>query len=176
MQTTFIPIDYDYFDFEGRNYAKIIGRDEKGKRICIIDSCDVYFWAILKDKTSEKEIKKLVEKVEKIELDIKGRQTKVEKVEIHDKNFLGKQVKALKIFATNYKDLHDIADKLGLPEIEKRRGYDLGFITHYIIEKKIIPLNWYEIEGEMLNNSLEFGGIDSSLNVDFCIKLNSERK
>src|SRR4030066_104401 len=173
MKIEFIPVDYDYFDFEGRNYAKIIGRDSKGKRVCIIDSCDVYFWAILKDKLSEKEMNKLKEKIEKIHLDVKGRQTKVERVEVHDKKFLGKRVKAIKIFATNYKDLHDIADKLGMPEIEKRRGYDIGFISHYIIEKKLNPLCWYEIEGEVLSNSLEFGGIDSSLNVSLCMKVNS---
>ncbi len=170
MKIEFIPLDYDYFDFEGRNYAKIIGRNEKGKRVCIIDSCDVFFWAILKDKISDKEIKKLQEKIEKIQIDVKGRQTKVEKTELHNKKFLGNDVKALKIFATNYKDLHDIADKLGMPEIEKRRGYDIGFISHYIIEKKVNPLNWYEVSGELLNNSLEFGGVDSSLNVDLCIK------
>ncbi|MEK6828697.1 MAG: DNA-directed DNA polymerase, partial [Nanoarchaeota archaeon] len=176
MQTTFIPIDYSHFDFEGRNYAKITGRDEKGKRLCVIDSCPIYFWAILKDKISEKEIERLKVKVEKIQLDVKGRETKVERVEIHNKNFLGKPVKALKIFATNYKDMHEVADKLGLPEIEKRRGYDLGLITHYIIEKKIIPLNWYEIEGESLNNSREFGGIDEALDVDICIKLKSAKE
>jgi len=110
MKTDFIPIDYDYFDFEGRNYAKIIGRDSKGKRVCVIDSCDVYFWTILKEKIKQKEIEKLIEKISRIKLDIKGRQTKVEKVEVHKKNFLGKEVIALKIFATNYKDLHDIAD------------------------------------------------------------------
>jgi DNA polymerase I len=175
MKTEFIPIDYDYFDFEGRNYAKITGRNSGGKRICVIDSCDIYFWAVLKDKINQKEIKELKEKIEKIQLDVKGRQTKVEKVEIHSKKFLGKDVKALKIFATNYKDLHDVADKLGMPEIEKRRGYDLGFVSHYIIEKNIIPLTWYEIEGEVLNNSLEFGGIDVSLKVDFCIKLKSAK-
>ena len=63
-----------------------------------------------------------------------------------------------------------------MPEIEKRRGYDLGFITHYIIEKKISPLNWYEIEGEILNNSQEFGGIDSVLEVDFVIKAEKIRE
>lgn len=173
MKIEFIPIDYDYFDFEGKNYAKIIGRDSKGKRVCIIDSCDVYFWAILKEGLSEKQIEKLRAKIEKIQLDEKGRKTKVEKTEVHEKIFLGKKVKALKIFATNYKDMHDIADKLGMPEIEKRRGYDLGFITHYIIEKKLNPLCWYEIEGEVLSNSLEFGGIDSCLEVDLCIKANS---
>ena len=171
MKLNFIPIDYSYFDFEGRNYAKIIGREENGKRVCIIDSCPIYLWAILKDKLVKQKIDSLIKEIEKISLDTKGRETKVEKVELHDKKFLGKKVKTLKIFATNYKDLHDIADKLGMPEIEKRRGYDLGFITHYIIEKKLKPLSWYEIEGKMLNNSNEFGGIDSVLEVDFVIKV-----
>ena len=63
-----------------------------------------------------------------------------------------------------------------MKEIYKRRGYDLGFATHYIIEKKIIPLSWYKISGELLNNSEEFGGIDMNLDVDFCIKLESAEK
>ena len=172
MKLTFLPIDYSYFDFEGRNYAKIIGRDENGKRVCIIDSCPVYLWAILKDKLSPSKINSLIKEIEKIKLDIKDRKTEVEKVELHNKNFLGKEVKALKVFATNYKDLHDIADKLGMPEIEKRRGYDLGYLTHYIIEKKLKPLSWYEIDGEILNGSQEFGGIDSILEVDLTIKVN----
>ena len=171
IKTDFIPIDYDYFDFEGKNYVKVTGRNSQGKRVCIIDSCPVFLWAILKEKLSKKKINSLIKKISKIKLDTKGRQTRVEKVELHNKNFLDKDVKALKVFATNYKDLHDIADRLGLPEIEKRRGYDLGFITHYIIEKKLIPLNWHEVEGEVLNNSQEFGGIDSGLDVDLCLKL-----
>lgn len=173
MKLDFIPIDYDYFDFEGRNYIKITGRNEKGKRICVIDSCDVYFWAILKEKISQKAINSLIEKISQIKLDVKGRKTEVEKVELHEKNFLGKKVRALKIFATNYKDLHDIANNLGMKEIEKRRGYDLGFITHYIIEKKLNPLCWYEINGEILGKS-DFNGI-SETNVDFAIKLEKHK-
>ena len=176
METGFIPIDYSYFDFQGKNHIMMIGRDSNGKRICVIDSCPIYFWAILKENVSDKKIDKLVEKTKKIALNVKGRKTKVENVEIHNKNFLGKKVKAMKIFATNYKDLHDIADKLGAREIEKRRGYDLGFITHYIIEKKIVPMNWYQISGELLNNSEEFNGIDMGLDVDFCIKLEKAKK
>jgi len=173
MKTDFIPIDYDYFDYEGKNFARIIGRDGSGKRICVIDSCDVYLWAVLEDKISKDQIKKLITKIEKIQLDVKGRKTKVEKVELLDKNFLGKPVKALKIYATNYKDLHDIASELKLDGIEKRRGYDLGYTTHYINEKKVIPLKTYEVSGELLNNSLEFGGIDMALDVDTCIKADS---
>ena len=176
INTDFIPLDYDYFDFEGRNYAKIIGRNSEGKRICMIDSCPIYLWAILKNGLKREKINRLIEKIEKIKLNTKGRKTRVEDVELHDKNFMGRKVQALKIFATNYKDLHDIADHLGVPEIENRRGYDLGFITHYIIENKINPLCWYEISGELLNNSLEFGGIDMGLDVDLCIKIKDAKK
>jgi len=176
MQTKFIPIDYDAFDYEGKNYVKIVGRDEKGKRICVIDSCPIYFWAILDDNLNKQKIDGLLEKIRKIQLDIKGRKTKVEKAELHNKKFLGKKVKAIKIFITNYKDAHEVANQLGMPEIVKRRGYDLGYITHYIIEKKINPLNWYEISGKVLYNSTEFGGIDTILDVDLCLKLIKVKK
>ena len=58
ITTDFILIDYDYFDFEGRNYAKIFGRDGNGKRVCVIDSCPVYLWAIIKDRLKKGKINK----------------------------------------------------------------------------------------------------------------------
>ena len=136
----FIPIDYDYFDFQGRNYARIIGRDDKGKRVLMIDSFEPYLYAILKQDVSEKQIQELTKKVEKIEIESSSRLTKVEKIKIEEKNFLGKQVKALKIFITNYKDAHAVADELDFPEIEFRREYDISLITRYITEKSFIPL------------------------------------
>ena len=56
METDFIPIDYDSFDFEGRNHMRIIGRNSKGKRVCLVDTCDVFFWAVLKDGVKEDKI------------------------------------------------------------------------------------------------------------------------
>jgi DNA polymerase elongation subunit (family B) len=174
MKTKFIPIDYDYFDYNGRNYLKVYGRDDKGKRICLIDDFEPHLWVVLKPGTSIKKISKLIGKIKKIELDSKGRHTKVEKVEIHDKNFLGNPYKALKVFATNYKDLKDLADRLDYPEIYKRRGYDVGLVTSYIIDRNLNPLKWYEISGEVLTD-LEHGGIQSILDVDFVLKLDSKK-
>ncbi len=171
METKFIPIDYNYFDYEGKNYVEVFGRDKNNKNLCIIDSFEPYFWAILKDDIKQNEIEETLSYINSITLDSKGRETRVEKTEICDKKFLGKDVKAIKIFATNYKDLHEIADHLGIPEIVKRRGYDVGLITSYIIEKEFLPMNWYKISGEVLNESNEFGGIDRILDVDFVIKL-----
>jgi len=167
----FIPIDYDYFDYEGRNFARIFGRNKEGEKVCVIDSFEPYFWAILKEGLSEKRVKEIIEYTKSISLDTNGRNTKVEKVELKEKKFLGNDVKALKIYATNYKDLHDLADRMGISEIEKRRGYDLGFTTSYIMEKSFFPMNWYKISGEILADSNRFGGIDKILDVDLVIKL-----
>ena len=168
----FIPIDYDYFDYQGKNYAKIIGRTDNGKKACIIDYFEPYFWAIFKSKTSDKKMQEVKSKIEKIKVKLPSRTSRVLKTEIQDKNFLGKPVKAIKIFITNYKDAHAIADEIGMKEIEKRRGYDLSYTTKYIIEKKLKPLQWHKIQGEILNNSEEFGGIDSSMDIDVCLKVN----
>jgi DNA polymerase elongation subunit (family B) len=167
----FIPIDYDSFDFQGKNYAKIIGRTDKGKRACIIDYFEPYFWVILKPKITEKRVKQIQEIIGKVKIESDSRTTRVIRTEVHDKNFLGKPVRAIKIFITNYKDAHDIADEIDIKEIEKRREYDLGYITQYIIERKLKPLQWHRIEGELLSNSEEFGGIDMSLDVDTCLKV-----
>jgi DNA polymerase elongation subunit (family B) len=167
----FIPLDYDYFDYDGRNYVKVIGRSDKGKRVCIIDTCDIYFWAILHEGVPDKRIKKIQNQIEQISVKKGNRESRVLKTELCNKNFLGKPVKAIKIFVTNYKDAHAIADNIDFKEINKRREYDLGFITKYILERKLRPLAWHDIEGEVLNNSQEFGGIDSVLDVDICLKV-----
>ena len=90
MEMSFIPIDYDYFDFEGKNYLKVYGRNQDNKRVCIIDSFEPYLWAILEENLKKSQINKLTKYIESIQLDTKGRKTKVEKVELKQKKFLGK--------------------------------------------------------------------------------------
>src|SRR3989344_2322665 len=135
VQIEFMPVDYDYFDWQGRNYALVIGRTKEGKRALVIDSFLPYFWAVLKDGVSEKKIKEIREKIEKIKIEASTRTTRVEKTEVCDKKFLGKKVKAIKIFITNYKDAHPVADKIDFKEVEFRREYDLSYATKYIIER-----------------------------------------
>jgi len=174
MEIQFIPLDYDYFDWQGRNYVKVIGRNNKGRKICIIDYFQPYLWAILKPEADEKKIKKIQEKIKKIKISSSNRITRIEKIELHNKNFLGKPVKAIKIFITNYKDAHEVANELHFPEIQARREYDLHLITKYIIERKLKPLSWYKISGEILNNE-DFGGINN-IDVDMCLKVNNISK
>lgn len=168
MRLEFIPVDYDYFDFEGKNFVRLIGRTSKGKRICVIDSYEPDFWVILK-KEHEREASSVASRIQRTEVNRAGRVTKVLKTEVHDKKFLGNKVKAIRVFVTNHKDAHDIASEIGdLKEIKFRREYDIPLITKYIKEKKVEPLKWYTLEGSFLGKE-DFGGIADSLDVEIFV-------
>ena len=175
MKQEFLPIDFNSFDYNGKNHIKIYGRNKVGKRLCIIDSCPVYMWAILKDGTTKKMINSLIKDIQKTYIQTKERTSKVEKIEVHQKNFLDKKVTALKIFLTNQKDLRKLAGELDSPLIDKRRGYDINFVTTYIIERNLLPQNWYEIEAEEIEED-EYDWIKNDLEVDKVLKLKSHKK
>jgi hypothetical protein len=80
LSINFIPIDYDNFDYQGKNYIKIIGRTDKNKKVCVIDYFEPYFWAIFKPKTSDRRIKKIQEKIDKIKVESANRISKVIKI------------------------------------------------------------------------------------------------
>ena len=161
MEITFIPLDYDYFEHNGKNYIKIFGKTKDGKQVCIIDSIDIYFWAIPK---KENDVKSIEKKLSKISVN----SVKIIKTLIEDKKFLGEDVKAIKVYANAQSELSKIIEKL--PKDIEIREHDINPVTRYILQKKINPLNWYKASGEILNESGEFSGIDKSFDVDYVIK------
>ncbi len=164
-----MPVDFDYFDFEGRNYVRMIGRNEKGQKGCVVDFHDANFYVVLKKGA---DVKKIVEKIKEIEVRRSGRVTKVLRTEVLDKKFLGKNVKAVRIFVTNYKDAHDVASEIGdLDGIDKRREYDIPMVTKYIKESGVEPLRWYTVEGQEIEDENQLSGV-ANLNVDFCVLAN----
>lgn len=169
----FIPIDYDYFDWQGRNFMRIIGRDGKGRRVCLIDEFKANFWAIFKENVSEKKIKDVCRRIESLEVEKAGRKTKVERVEIFAKKYMGNNVRAARIYVSNFKDAHDIADQMDFDEIDKRREYDVPLTTKYIMDSGLAPLSWYEIEGKEIREG--FGGI-VEIKTDICFQAEKIKK
>ena len=179
MKFQFVPVDYSYFDFDGANYIRMIGRTEKGKKVCVVDSYEPNFYVILKKGAKPD---KVLKKLEKIEIEKASRISKVLKTEVLNKKFLGKDIKAIRIFVTNHKDAHDIASEIGdMEEIIARREYDIPIVTKYIKEKGVNPLTWYSVESDTLGVD-DFGGIADAFDVEVCVrakkisKLKTEKK
>jgi len=166
MKFEFIPLDYDYFDFEGKNYVRLIGRTEKGKKVCVIDDYEPNFYVVLEEGV---DAKKIVKKIEGLKVEKADRVSKVLKAEILNKNYLGEKVKAIRVFVTNHKDLQAIASEIGeVKGIAARREYDIPLITKYIKEKGVESLNWYSVEGDALGLD-DFSGLVDGLDLDICI-------
>ncbi|MBS3090335.1 ribonuclease H-like domain-containing protein [Candidatus Pacearchaeota archaeon] len=170
MELKFIPLDYDYFDFNNETFVRVWGRTADGKRVCAIDAYNAYFWLILKENLGKKDIEIVMEKVKGIKSEFAGRKVYVKNVEFHEKNFLGKPVKALKVTVSNHKDMQVISERAkDFEEVKIRRETDVSFITRYIIEKKVLPLQWHSVSGELLGEK-DFGGMFNILDVDIAIK------
>jgi len=175
MECELIPIDYDYFDFEGKNYVSVIGRTKRGKRVCVVDLYEANFWVILKDGVYSKNIERLVSKIEGIETKKGAREARVLKTEICRKKFLGKDVDAIRVYVTNHKDCHLIASEIGnSDDIIARREYDIPIITKYIMEGGLEPMKWCSVTGETLGD-MDLGGIVDGLDVDLCLKLEKQK-
>ncbi len=151
-----MPVDYDYFDFDGRNYVRMIGRNGDGEKICVVDSYDANFYVVL-DKGAD--VDKIVKKISEVEVRRASRVTKVLRTEVLDKKFLGKSVKAIRVFVSNHKDAHDVASAIGdLDGIDKRREYDIPLVTKYIKENGIEPLKHYHVLAEVAGDGLRVTG------------------
>ena len=151
MKIQFFLTDIDYFDVNNEDYIRLWGRTKDGKIVCLLDNCDKYYYHLIKQNLSQSEIKKLIEKIEAISFVHARRLVKPKKVELVEKNFLGKKVKALKIYAYNHKDIIPLKDAIkvlpGIQEHEHKED-DINFVTRYTIEKNIKPLHFYEAEVE----------------------------
>jgi DNA polymerase elongation subunit (family B) len=142
----FVPVDYDYFDFGGENYVRMIGRDEKGRKVCVVDSYEANFYLILRDGYDADVV---IEKIKDVEVRKGGRISKILRTEVLSKYFLGKKVKAIRVWISNHKDAAEMVSSLGdLEEVDFRREYDISLITKYIKENKVEPLVWHMVETE----------------------------
>ena len=167
QKETFIALDYDYIDADDSSVIRLWGRTKEGKRICVIDKTDVYFWLIPKPKVN---LEKYAEKVKKIRLQHAGRTAQVLDVKIKDKSFLGEEIKALQVFVNNPKDIGAIKDiAKEYPETLDKKEQDINYVTRYIIDKEIVPLTWHDVEGKEYSKE-ELKELGWNYDVDIVLK------
>jgi len=146
MKVKFIPIDFDYIDKESNAIVRIWGKTDSGKRICVIDSTPAYFWVI---PHKDAKLDRFIKKIQGISLEHAKRHARVLDIQKKKKNFLGEEVTALQIFVNNPKDINPIKDVVKeFPETKYKKELDINYITRYIIDKKVKPLVWQEVEGK----------------------------
>ena len=146
MKVKFIPLDFDYIDINSKAVIRIWGRTDSGKRICVIDSTPPYFWVIPQDGI---DIKRYIKKIMAVSVEHANRQARVVDVKEKKKKYLEKEVNALQVFINNPKDAKVISDIIKeFPQTRYKRELDINYVTRYILDKKVNPLTWQDVEGD----------------------------
>jgi len=133
------------------NKAKILlfGKTINKEQLCVIDeNFEPYFYVLLRD---ENKIEDFCDKVVKISVEEKDRESKVTKTEIVEKKVLGKKRKAVKVSVEIPPDVPIIRNVIkDWDIIESINEFDIHFTRRYLIDKGITPSTLVEAEGEFV--------------------------
>jgi DNA polymerase elongation subunit (family B) len=146
----FYPLDITYRIEDNKAKILLFGRTINKEQICVIDeNFEPYFYVLLRD---ENKIDDFCDKVVKISVEEKDRESKVTKTEVVEKKFLGKKRKAVKVFVAIPPDVPVIRNVVkDWDIIESINEFDIHFTRRYFIDKGITPLTLVEAEGEFVN-------------------------
>ncbi len=159
MKEKLFVLDADYTLEDEKGVVLIYCKDKSGKTVLAKDyNFFHYFYAM----PSEGNLEKLREKIKS--LDEKKLGTKILSIETVEKNWKNKKVKLLKISLSNPRKLKVVRDAIKeWREVEDTFEYDLTLTKRYLIDRKISPASWIEVEGEEL--SAEKYNVDKIVNV-----------
>ena len=139
----FFPMYITYKVIGDRAVIFLFGRTIDGKQICVTDSSfEPYFYVIPKKGHDIKE------KLKKLRIEKENNISYVTKIEEVKKNFLGKEVRAIKVYANLPKSIPVLREVVKVWEsIDSINEYDILFTRKYLIDKDITPMTLVEVEG-----------------------------
>ena len=141
-EVRFFPLDVSYKTREGNSYAYLYGKTEEGKRICVVEKFEPYFYVEVKG-----DLALLKKKIEGITVEYKGREVKVIRTEGVERNYFNEKLKLIKVFTSVPGGKNLIRRKLeavGLKCFE----YNLSSIFQYLRDKEITPMTLVKAEGD----------------------------
>src|SRR3989344_2770117 len=134
----FYPLDVEY---DNKGVISLFGRTKTGKKIIIRDkSFHFYFWVLHDD------IEYIKKKLEYATLD--NSNYEVVKTEVYRKNFMDKEVTALKVYVNHPGAVKEIKQELDDVTIMEA---DISLGKKYLIDKGITPLSLCTAEGYLSN-------------------------
>lgn len=155
MKIQFFLTDIDYCDVDSGDhvgdYIRLWGRTTDEKFVCLLDNCEKYYYHLIQQDLTKKEIDELMKKINSISFVHAKRVVKPKKIELVEKKLNGKKVIALKIYTYNHKDLIPLKDVIKtMPKVMERehKEEDINFVTRYLIEKNLKPCYFYTAEIE----------------------------
>ena len=140
-------------DEKNRPVLYLLCSDENKRKVVVLDeSFKPYFYAI-PNSNDEKDVEEAKDYIKKA-----FEKNYVLNVEILEKVVNLKKRKILKIIVDHPSNVPKLREVIGtLPFIEELREYDILFHRRYLVDNAIEPMDWYEVEGEVVDPKERYG-------------------
>jgi len=151
VKIRFYPIDVMYKIIDEKPVIHLFGKTVDDKQVCVLyDDFEPYFYVIPKkgsDISNELKSFKTTRNNETIS---------ITKIELVKKRYLGKDVNAIKVFVKLPGHVPVLREELkNLNGIDSINENDILFVRRFLIDKNIVPLTLYEVEGDFVNMRLK---------------------
>ena len=147
-EINFYTLDGTYKIVNGKPEIILFAKTEDNRQIIIKDkSFEPYFYVFHRDEN-------IIEKLEKLRVENENEVYFIARIEKIKKNFIGKEVSCLKVFAnipSAVANLREIIKKWDA--VDSVNEADIPFIRRYFIDKNICPLSWYRAKGTFMKDS-----------------------
>jgi len=145
MREKIFLIDVDYDVENDKGIIFLFGKNKEGKRVLVKKEFYTYFFAMPK-KGKEEILKQKIE-------NLKNLPTRILSVDIVSKNWMGEERKLIKITIQNPRKLKDVRDAIKeWEEVEETYEYNISFYKRFLMDYRIKPCSWIEVEGEKVEN------------------------
>jgi DNA polymerase elongation subunit (family B) len=148
MREKIFLIDVDYDVENDKGIIFLFGKNKEGKRVLVRKEFYTYFFAMPK-KGKEEILKQKIE-------NLKNLPTRILSVDIVSKNWMGEERKLIKITIQNPRKLKDVRDAIKeWEEVEETYEYNISFYKRFLMDYRIKPCSWIEVEGEKVENKFD---------------------
>jgi len=141
-------IDADYTLVNEKKIIRIYCKNSEGKTVLVVDNkFNPYFYAIPNGSAN-----KLKDKIENLNQKKIG--IKILKVEVVERVFDLKKIKLVKITIENPRNIPDMRNIIKYwKEVKDTYEYDIPFHKRYIIDNRIEPAGWIDVEGKEIKGN-----------------------
>jgi len=150
-----LDADYTTDKESGKTIVKLIGIDEQGNSILVLDSSFEPYFYILSKKGKKKE---LIEKLEKSSL--------VTRIDEVSRIVEGNEEKVLQVFVIVPASTGKVRESVKrLDSVKGTYEYSVNFYKRYMMNRGIYPLDWLEIEGEEIENETAYKKVVKAVSI-----------
>ncbi len=156
MELEFFPVDVEQYFHEKRSCIALFGRTLDGKKVCVIDQqYQPYFFAILHEDASARVLAQAFEEIKIMDAE-EGEVYCVTDTEVVKKNFIGKEVTAIKIVLNDSRGLKKVRDLVkNVKGVQDAVEYDIQWTRKYLIDRNITPLLACVVEGDEMEGNFD---------------------